>query len=328
MHNRATNAVDQFLRFNRTLVIETREFRDLKHNEDLCPRFQAQLESILSAVGLYEPIVYDTQGILDHGADVVVRIRDERRGAEEPSELIGLQIKSYDDFRSKDLFQLLKAQRDDAFRKIKGLSSYYIVLCTDEARDKNTIRNIEAEFKSADRTTVIEPTYALNFIRMTHRKIEGIVTRLEQADDFVFRKALNAVMLGSPTASILAVFLATTISERGAGVIGDIQSLQQEDALEQLYEATLVARTQAAERYKEIIEFDDAGPFDPRAKPSEEDLQRMSEDFYNTFEEALAYDIDLLDGDLIEVDSTSGEITVRMDEMLPIVALLTEGMPH
>src|SRR5262245_17964134 len=240
MHKQATNIVDQFLRFNRTLVVETREFRDLKHNEDLCPRFQAQLESVLNAVGLYEPIVYDTQGILDHGADVVVRIRDERRGDEEPSELIGLQIKSYDDFKSKDLFQLLKAQRDDAFRKIIGLSWYYIVLCTDEAKDKNTIRNIEAEFKTADRTIVIEPTYALNFIRMSDRKIQGIVTRLEQADDIVFRKALKALALDSPTAAILAVFLGTIVSERGPHVIGDIDFLRQEDALEQLYDATLV----------------------------------------------------------------------------------------
>ena len=45
----------------------------------------------------------------------------------------------------------------------------------------------------------------------------------------------------------------------------------------------------------------------------------MSEDFYDTFDEALGYDIDILDGDLIEVDSMSGAIRIRMDEILPAI---------
>lgn len=42
-----------------------------------------QLEMLLEAYGKFEPIVYDTQGILDDGTDLVLRCRSET-SAEEP----------------------------------------------------------------------------------------------------------------------------------------------------------------------------------------------------------------------------------------------------
>jgi hypothetical protein len=329
VHNAATRVIDHFLRLQRTLAIETRQFQDLSHNDDLCPRMQRQIETVLTATGKFEPVVYDTQGFLDQGADIVVRVRHQERLDHEPPELLGFQIKSFGDFRGRDLFRTLKAQRDDALRKIVGLSTYYLLLCTDEDRDKDAIRNIEAEFKSADRTIIIEPTYAMGFLRLTDRRIEGVVTRLHHAHDLVFRLALDSVTdLGSATAGILAVYLAASEAERH-GEISEGE-LRNRRVLEDRYLSTLEARRALSERYAEVIERDE----EPRAAqerirrkqgPTEADVKRMSEVFFDNFADALAYDIDALDTHLIDVDSSSGRIAVRRDDMLPLIALLTDA---
>lgn len=327
MHDVASRTLDYFLRLQRTLEIETREFRGKRHNQDLCPQLQHQLEAILNATGRFEPVVYDTQGFLDQGADIVIRVRHQRRSDAEPPELIGFQVKSYGDFRTKDLFRILKAQRDDALRKISGLSVYYLVLCTDEQQDKETIRNIEAEFKTAAKTIIIEPTYSLGFLKLSARRIQGVVTRLQHVDDLVFRRALDTVALGSPTAGILAVYLAAR------ACVGDehVSPTQLRDvaALEDLYTATLESRRLASDEYGEAFEEEDATLVRERIRlkqaPSTSSLARASEVFFDNFSEAIAYDVDQLDTHMLDVDSSSGRLRVRRSELLPIIALLTDA---
>jgi hypothetical protein len=290
--------------------------------------FQLQIESVLRAVGQFEPVVYDTQGLLDQGADIAVRIRHQDRLDHEPSELLGFQIKSFSDFRTKDLFRVLKAQRDDAFRKITNLATYYIILCTDEALHKDVIRNIEAEFKDAPRTVVIEPTFSLNFLRLNSRRIEGMVTRMMQAEDYVFREALKAIDLSTPTAAILAIYLAARASEGEAEI--SFYDLKEQVRLRDLYSTTLETRKVTAKQFKKQIQTDESERFlgrQPKLRqpPSEAEIARMAEAFYDTFDEALAFDLDLLDMDLIDVSAGSGRIAVRMDAMLPLVALLTDA---
>ncbi|MGB2713513.1 MAG: hypothetical protein WBC51_04995 [Vicinamibacterales bacterium] len=323
-----THTVDHFLRLHRTLIIETREFRDLRHNDDLCPRFQLQLEAVLRAVGQFEPVVYDTQGLIDHGADIVVRIRHQERLDQEAPELLGFQIKSFEDFRRSDLFRALKAQRDDALRKIPYLAGYYIVLCTDEDRDKDAIRNIEAEFRGAERTIVIEPTYSLNFLRLPDRRIQGLVTRMMQSQDFVFREAVKTIELSTPTAGLLAVYLATLAAEGRHDI--SVYDLKHQGRLRDLYESALETRRNAAERYKEPAPTDETDRFLGREPtlyrpPTEQELKRMAEVFYDDFEDALAFDLEQLDMNLIDIAAVSGRITVRPEEMLALTALLTDA---
>lgn len=328
MNIAVTQIIDYFVRMHRTLVIETREFKTLRHNEDLCPRFQYQLETILRAMGKFEPWVYDTQGFHDRGADVVIRVRNERASDHERPELFAFQIKSYADFRQPDLFRTLKAQRDDAFRKIANLSAYYLALCTDEHKDKAIVRNIEAEFQDAERTLIIEPTYCLNFIRLPERKIEGSVTRIEQAEDIVFRRALETIDLPSPTAALLALYVATLESERATALNANV--LKNQTALERLYTTTLENRRIARERLGEPIEDDeddlpDLRKLQPSRPLTEASRKRMTEVFFDNFDDALAYDLDILDTHLIDVDSNSGRIAVRRDAVLPLIALLTDA---
>ena len=104
--------VDELLRYRRTAPSETKAFARLKHNADLCPRFQQKLESILGSFEKYRKIVYDIQGLHDEGTDILLR----EVVAENPW-FICLQIKSEDDLHAKDIFKTLKAQFFDSCQR-------------------------------------------------------------------------------------------------------------------------------------------------------------------------------------------------------------------
>lgn len=111
--------------------------------------------------------------------------------------------------------KILKSQHYDFFNKIKRLSKYFIVLCTDPVVHKRKIRNIEAEFKSANVTEVIEPAFAYAFLFMPKTRIEAIVKRILEADDYVYKQALNSLYFETPSAKALAVFLSVQFSVTG-----------------------------------------------------------------------------------------------------------------
>jgi hypothetical protein len=133
-------------------------FRDWRHNADILPEVQVQLEAVLDARGKFESIVYDTQGIHDAGSDIVLRYRV----SDKPDDYVGFQVKSFGDLSKKGYLQEPKAQRDDSFRNISRLQHYFLLVCTDGIAHKNRIREIAAAFRSADRTEVIEPAFAFS----------------------------------------------------------------------------------------------------------------------------------------------------------------------
>ena len=130
------DVITRLLRYQRAPSKMTAEFRNSAHNDDILPTLQRQLEMILDAYGKFQPIVYDTQGILDHGSDMVLRHR-EVSAANTEFELLSFQVKSYSDLCKKTYMQELKAQHDDTFRKVIGLQHYFLFLCTDELVHKS-----------------------------------------------------------------------------------------------------------------------------------------------------------------------------------------------
>ena len=67
------DSITQLLRYQRAPEKATRTFRSWKHNADILPKVQAQLETLLEAYNRFEPVVYDTQGPRDDGSDIVLR---------------------------------------------------------------------------------------------------------------------------------------------------------------------------------------------------------------------------------------------------------------
>jgi len=336
MLNTAFQLLDFMLRRERSLVIETEAFRSMKHNADLCPRVRSQIETVLKAFGRFEPIVYDTQGFGDDGVDLVVRVERERQETADAPQVVGLQVKSYEDFRRKGMLRELKAQHDDARRKVQGLKEHFILLCTDEDEHKDAIRTIEAEFRSAPDTFIIEPTFAYGFLTMPTRRIEGLVGRAMQSEDIVFRRALETVDVGHASAGILAVYVA-------GQVLGGILRV----GIEELIKAPAISGAYAELREainKRYVAFeshqtsalvvpihpdDDDGDDDEDDDYEDYDEQRRAENELLisdlTAEDLIAHDLEVLDTKLIDIDPTSATVVPRLDDIMPIVALLADA---
>ena len=100
MQDSLQDTITRLIRFQRAPRAVCIAFRKLKHDADLLPQLQAQLETIRDAYGKFQPIVYDTQGIRDDGSDVVFRIDgNDAQGMQ----LLGFQVKSFDDCRERRL---------------------------------------------------------------------------------------------------------------------------------------------------------------------------------------------------------------------------------
>jgi hypothetical protein len=302
----------------------------MKHNADLCPRIGLQIEAVLNAFGRFEPIVYDTQGFLDDGVDLAVRVERERPESGDTPHVVGFQIKSYDDFRRKGMLRDLKAQHDDARRKVLGLREHFILLCTDEHEHKEAIRTVEAEFRSAPDTFIIEPTFAHRFMTMPPRRVQGLIGRAMQAEDVVFRRALETVDLGRVSAGVLAVYVAAKVLDGAHDVaIDDLVRdptvtqayAELREAIERGQELALEGGTGATLQALDGDDEEDAYEEEERLRLLEEELaiSRL------TAEDLVAHDLELLDTRLVDVDSTAASLSVRSKDIMPLVALLADA---
>lgn len=294
MHDEIAEAITRLIRYQRAPESVTRELRGMQHNRDILPTLQRQVETVLQAHRKFQPIVYDTQGFLDDGSDIVLRY--DHSGGEYSPRLIGFQVKSFDDLNKKNYMQELKAQRDDSFRKVEGLNQYYIMLCTDSLTHKDKVRKIAAEFRSATRTEVIEPVYAITFLRHPKTRIEALVKRLFEADDVVFRSALDLIEFPSPSAKALALYLVIKSIRSGSSCF-EVQELFQSAALRKIYDSLR----------NELTESFGGSP----ASVPESDTQ-------------LAEDLALLDTDIVDLESDT--VTLRFHRSVALTAVVADAV--
>lgn len=219
------DSLTRLIRYQRSPDAFTSQFRSMKHNSDLLPKLQLQLETILAAHGKFRPIVYDTQGIKDDGSDLLLRTHPED-GVGKP-DLICFQVKSFNDLAQKSYMQDLKAQRDDSFRKVIGMRQYFVMLCTDGSAHKDKVRTIMAEFRSAERTEVIEPAYAYTFLHHPKTRVDAFVKRTMEAGDLVFRQAYDSLPDSSPSARALAIFMIARTATSGVPQFSEGELLQE-----------------------------------------------------------------------------------------------------
>jgi len=320
MRESTLSSITRLLRYQRAPVSITRNFSAWKHNSDLLPKLQIQLEVILEAYGKFEPVVYDTQGIRDDGVDIALRYYPE--GSSDQQQLIGFQVKSFDDLLSSDYLQGLKAQRDDAFRKVVGLSYYFIMLCTDAKKHHDKMRQIAAEFRSADRTEIIEPAYAYTFLQYPKTRIEAWIKRTFEAGDLVFKRALETLEMPNPSARALAIFLAVKHVLSGSPRYA-IEDLTRSFTLRAVYddlrkrqeELLDIANQVALERDTKKAEGEEYETYD-----DEEPIQLAD------FEQQIAQDLELLENDLVDMDSGSHNIVLRTDALRPVVAVVADAL--
>jgi hypothetical protein len=316
-------------------------FRQLKHDADILPKLQEQLETILEAYGKFQPIVYDTQGIKDDGSDVVLVVRERE---ERDADLIGFQVKSFDDLQQKGYLQNLKAQTYESHNKIKGLSKYFIVLCTDPRAHKREIRLIEAEFKAAARTDVIEPEYAYTFLYMMPKtRIEALVKRTMEADDHVFKEALKSVAYDTPTARALVVFLSVHFVLTGSSLI-TLPGLTQDKRLRSIYEelrnrqieeitATLDDTDEDSGSYAKMASFEGGDENNVNGEDDECDEDDDEEDGevdepveLDEFEPQLGQDLAELEDEVLETDNASDGYQILTTEIRALSAVALDAL--
>lgn len=194
----------QALQYQRSSVAHTKQFRRLKHNNDLCPQFERQLGVIMDCFLKHGNAAYDVQGIHDRGSDVIFRYGRE----EQQLRFIALQIKSFDDLKASSYLKDLKAQRYEAAQDFRdSLSHYFIVLCTDNKTDRNKVREIKKAFAADEGVTVIDPEYAMSFYRMTVQRIVALVENVLRHDDTVLTEARKSIAEFTPPRAVVALTL-------------------------------------------------------------------------------------------------------------------------
>lgn len=328
MSNSVQDIVTRLVRFERAPKSTATAFRRLMHDKDLLPRLQVQLETILEAYGKFQPIVYDTQGIKDEGTDIAIRLGTD--GAQK-SEVVSFQVKSFGDLEEGGYLQRLKAQRFES-SNIKGLSKCFILLCTDPIMHKPKIRMIEAAFKTAARTEIIEPEFAFTFLYMPKTRIEAMVKRTLEGEDYVFKTALSSLDYDSSTAKALAVFLCTRFVFKGASTI-NFSELFDSSALRRMYGELRIKRAALLEQ---ILENTDDAPFKleelglndeelSKADWEDDDEQETPVEI-EEFASQLVADIAVLENDILDSQGTDQSYILLTNQMRPLSAVALDAL--
>jgi len=185
---------------------DTKRFRTLKHDRNLCPGFREKVATMLDAYKSHRTDVQDTQGPRDEGIDV--HLYYEHDGIHR----VGLQIKSFDEIQAwaskqdQAFVMKLKAQISAALNKV-GVEDYYILLCTDEAVHSRQIRTLASELAEYENVKIVRPRQALAFYELDDDKISVIVTQLLCSRDSILHDAQVAAANMKPDTAYVQLAL-------------------------------------------------------------------------------------------------------------------------
>jgi hypothetical protein len=287
--------------YRKAAIGATQAFAERKHNDDLVPAFDRQLDELVSLFDRYHRVVYDTQGIRDHGIDVIARYRD-GSADEEPLRYIGLQIKSYDDFEQAQWLKGLKAQLYEA-RVHANMEDFYIIPCTDAIAHRDKLRNLRAEVAFDETTHLVDPEFALSFLQLSSYEMGAYLKLKLAAEDVVVREATD-------------LFLGYTISEAAIVVELAVRHFllgERDLSLSQVRDSLFVQSTLTDYPDVGIDFFHEVGDAQQEAV-----LQR-------TIPERFQSEIEGLETDLIESSSVDERIELNAERLHPVGALILDG---
>lgn len=306
--------VHELLRYKASSDNATKAFEKSKHNDHLCPLIEQQGNRILDCFVKYHSVAYDVQGINDRGTDVLLRYYEKNESGESESKFIAFQIKSFDDLKSKDYLREIKAQCFESLSAFGDkLDQYYIMLCTNKHEHRNKIRQIKNAFASTDKVTVVDPSYALTFLRLSPLRINSVVSSLLRDDDIVYERAVRVLTDFAP--SEIAVFLAIVHD----AVLRRDRAIDFNEILNQNFIIDVFNKIPDYKRgYFDLLDSDLSFENDENQDDLSVDLKRETQ---LRFAEA----IDSLDGSLFSIDGDSNEIVIDFDYSLPVQAIILES---
>jgi hypothetical protein len=314
--------VDQFLTASRTFEFETEAFVTMKHDRDLVTGFDTRLARIAESYGYFTALSFETQGINDAGSDVSVRYRDLGVDPDGPHRVLGFQLKSHVELTVKDVVSTIKAQRDDAFRKIPDLAHYYIVLCGFEQQLKKRFNAVRAEFLHAPRTTVVSPVQALRFLRYELYQIDSRVKRGMDESDIVLREMRQSLDGLSDTAKVLVCSMAARVISYGSTTIdiGDLASGPVGRAYQRVIEEAQRNEARVAQARAEAEMYDRGDEIDEREDDG--DLEIASLDPAT----AIAVDLEQLEGDFVEQSHNGNQLSLLLAPAAAVLAVASDAV--
>ncbi len=322
--------------YRRAPLEATAIFRKMKHNAGILPKLQTQLELVLNAHGRFREVIYDTQGIHDDGVDALVRIPSlDPNGT---PQIIGFQVKSFDDMKNAGYLKDLKAQHSDAIRKVQGLVHYFIMLCTDIAEHRDRVRSVESEFRSTPDLTIIEPQFAYSLLHHPETRIDAVVKRMIESKDLVFREAFNEVAaFDSPTVRALVVYLVVeSVLKRqvefeqsqllGDRILESIYTELREKQEELLAEYRLRQQEQLDADLDEEEEVQEEGDEDDWEEDDFDDGEEEEPEKILEFQDQIAADLDSVDTGFIQIDSRSLTLQIDPSDLRALTAVITDAV--
>jgi hypothetical protein len=287
----------------------------MKHNEYLCPQVERQLDEVLNCFLKHAQAAYDIQGINDRGVDVLLKYADE----DAEFRYLGFQLKSFDDLKTPRYLKELRSQcyqAQVAFGEL--LEHYFIVLCTDVKVHHGKIREVKNAFAKDELVTVIDPAYALSFLKLSSTRIAAVVEAMLRDDDVVLKGARQVVDRLTPTeVAVLLQIAAQGILEPTPSC--DVGQLAQSEFVLSAY-----STFPDMPRDQYFMDYDEGGDMDGGDGDEETDLLAAVSRGRET-QVRLAEDLDVLLNASVSTTET-GSFVAEPSYVRPLQALLLDSL--
>ena len=128
-------------------------------------------------------VAYDIQGLSDSGCDVLLRLTTANSAA-----FVGVQVKSHRELSTtRDLVKDLRDQLSRAEDHYDPLLTWYAFLAADVSDQSSltqaSIRRIQAALSKKRTVTVVDPTYARTFLRLSKPQMDSLTTLTIRSGD-------------------------------------------------------------------------------------------------------------------------------------------------
>ncbi|SRR5258706_4577509 len=268
------HVLEELLRMRESASSATAWFKTKKHNDDLCPLGEQQINAVMECFVKFFVLGYDIQGPKDQGTDIVLRYLPP---GDSEHQYVALQIKSYDDLKQKDYLRILKAQESESRSRFRDqLERYYIVLCTDAKEHREKIREVKNAFATAEKVSVINPTFARTFFSLTRGQIFSAVQAEVRSGDIVFKKAAAIAADLTPTEFAILLLL-TEIGINTPENVSSLERLHSNSFLQHVYSSIEAYNTRDSYfgEYEVVVRSDLAQ--DDSARRFAEDIDKLSD---------------------------------------------------
>jgi hypothetical protein len=349
------------LRYTPAPVADTARLRQFRHDADLLPRLQVQLQRVLEGFHRDSNVVYDIQGRNDNGCDLLVRLTTSH-----DCQFIGFQVKSHRELLTEDAVNLLIRQHFDAKQRYAPLLKFYIFLAADlsEAGPQHrVIRAIQQRFSTEANVVIISPQYAESFLRLSNTAIDALITQTMRTGDPLTEAARSDLRRHPVAAAVLLRLVERRLSGHPTvsreSIMADtwIQAVAEVTPNKRLrnspFGRSIDGRFTSENEYREHFGLpgssDDELADYNEGRPDDDEYEEILDDFLEDMSDSLfrqmllpneregpdspgrllQYLPDVLDMLDEEVEFTSHEQEewfIRIEEQLPLVAITSEGI--